>query len=501
MADDLEQTHKQQKDRESILETLESIVIAFVLAFVFRAFIIEAFVIPTGSMAPTLNGAHAEVKCSDCGCEFAVGAEGQPPRMGVCPNCLLQQDLANRRPFSGDRILVLKYLYDFQDPQRWDVIVFHNPNDPAQNYIKRLVALPGETLELQYGNVTIDGHIAHKTDKAQDALWMLVHDTRFQPTRAGWKPRWIPDREWQPKGAGFTLETAPGNDHVAWLQYRHWVPRDGGNDWVLSNITDSYGYNSAAGNAMAGGVVCTDLGLRTSVTARSPASAVVFHLRAYKDDFRFELTAKGSQNPTKVWVNGKVVAQSAEGVLTPGKPAEVQVANVDHKVMLVVNGERPVKPVSADQQVTAEGDVTYEARSLSADERYAYDDPIDVDARHMATEVDVGAHGGAVDIAYLRLDRDVFYRNEPEGYMSRHEAEDHNRGSQGNPFALREGEYFVCGDNSPRSLDSRLWSLPRPVVPQRNLVGKAFFVYWPSAGWRYGIPAVAPDASGWRMVH
>jgi signal peptidase I len=74
-------------------------------------------------------------------------------------------------------------------------------------------------------------------------------------------------------------------------------------------------------------------------------------------------------------------------------------------------------------------------------------------------------------------------------------------GTQGHPFALREGEYFVMGDNSPRSFDSRMWSqIARPVVPAENLVGKAFFVYWPSAGWRYGVP-VAPDATGWRLVH
>ena len=59
--------------------------------------------------------------------------------------------------------------------------MFHNPNDPSQNYIKRLVALPNETIELKYGNVTINGQIARKPDKAQDALWMLVHDTRYQP--------------------------------------------------------------------------------------------------------------------------------------------------------------------------------------------------------------------------------------------------------------------------------------------------------------------------------
>src|SRR6476659_4851217 len=54
----------------SVKETIESILIAFILAFVFRAFVVEAFVIPTGSMAPTLMGAHARFHCDDCGYRF-----------------------------------------------------------------------------------------------------------------------------------------------------------------------------------------------------------------------------------------------------------------------------------------------------------------------------------------------------------------------------------------------------------------------------------------------
>ncbi len=46
---------------EGVKETIESIVVALILAFVFRAFVIEAFVIPTGSMAPTLYGAHGTI--------------------------------------------------------------------------------------------------------------------------------------------------------------------------------------------------------------------------------------------------------------------------------------------------------------------------------------------------------------------------------------------------------------------------------------------------------
>src|SRR5262245_699080 len=62
------------KQPDNTRETIESIVVAFVLAFLFRTFEAEAFVIPTGSMPPTLYGQQRDVHCQQCGTRFAVGA-------------------------------------------------------------------------------------------------------------------------------------------------------------------------------------------------------------------------------------------------------------------------------------------------------------------------------------------------------------------------------------------------------------------------------------------
>ena len=61
--------HPSQFSR-GLRETIESIAIAFALAFLFKAFEAEAFVIPTGSMAPTLMGRHKDVLCPECGYEL-----------------------------------------------------------------------------------------------------------------------------------------------------------------------------------------------------------------------------------------------------------------------------------------------------------------------------------------------------------------------------------------------------------------------------------------------
>src|SRR5437870_7195751 len=87
------------KRPDSWRETIESIVIAFVLAFLFRTFEAEAFVIPTGSMAPTLQGRHKDLKCPECGYWFRAGASSEADANGrelgdaykigtvVCPIC------------------------------------------------------------------------------------------------------------------------------------------------------------------------------------------------------------------------------------------------------------------------------------------------------------------------------------------------------------------------------------------------------------------------------
>src|SRR6185436_6281157 len=115
----------------AVRETVESIVIAFVLAFLFRTFEAEAFVIPTGSMAPTLMGAHKDLNCPECGYHYTAGASSESDDVAqqrgsriagreiVAVTCPLCRRVANVDPqtpsgaehptYGGDRILVSKF--------------------------------------------------------------------------------------------------------------------------------------------------------------------------------------------------------------------------------------------------------------------------------------------------------------------------------------------------------------------------------------------------------
>ncbi len=105
-----------------LFDWTETIVVAFILALIIRAFFIQVFWIPSGSMEPTL--------------------------------------------FINDRIVVNKVSYHFREPRRQEVVVFRQvaPQDaPKRDLIKRIMGLPGEELEIRDGIVYIDGEAVEET--------------------------------------------------------------------------------------------------------------------------------------------------------------------------------------------------------------------------------------------------------------------------------------------------------------------------------------------------
>jgi signal peptidase I len=89
---------------------------------------------------------------------------------------------------------------------------------------------------------------------------------------------------------------------------------------------------------------------------------------------------------------------------------------------------------------------------------------------------------GKLRLTHIGLYRDIYYLSSDEDNRVQRASRDH-------PMVLKDDEFFACGDNSPFSADSRLWtkpglanndnSYPAGVVPMDYLVGKAFFVHWP----------------------
>jgi len=111
--------------KSTVREYFESVIIAVILALFIRTFVVQAFKIPTGSMENNLLiGDHLLVN------KFVVGPTASPVERALLPV----------RPI-----------------KRGDVIVFKYPEEPSRDFIKRVIGLPGETLELRDKKVSING--------------------------------------------------------------------------------------------------------------------------------------------------------------------------------------------------------------------------------------------------------------------------------------------------------------------------------------------------------
>jgi signal peptidase I len=66
----------------------------------------------------------------------------------------------------GDYLIIDEISYRFRDPQRGEVVVFKYPNDPSQRYIKRIIGLPGETIEIEDGKVIISKNTEEVLDES-----------------------------------------------------------------------------------------------------------------------------------------------------------------------------------------------------------------------------------------------------------------------------------------------------------------------------------------------
>ena len=120
----MSEKQQEKKHKSFYKEWIEPFLIAAVAALIIRQFVVEAFKIPSGSMIPTLTiGDHLLVN------KFVYG-----PRI----------------PFTDTRIFAGK------EPKRGEIIVFKYPDDESKNFIKRVVGLPGDKIEIKKGTLYIN---------------------------------------------------------------------------------------------------------------------------------------------------------------------------------------------------------------------------------------------------------------------------------------------------------------------------------------------------------
>jgi len=500
---------------ESFRETVESIAVAFMLAFIFKTFLVEAFVIPTGSMAPTLQGRHQDIFCPQCHHQYRVGAgDGPPVASPRCPNCeyrlTAQQNLA-APVYSGDRILVNKFLYDFKEPQRWDVIVFKFPEDAKTNYIKRLIGLPGEQLTIRNGDIhtakLVNGEpsgneeIARKPNhKKLIAMLQEVYandDLHEGFVKQGWPLRWQdwsrPDQDsaWKPENGGRDYIIAESTTHEAWIRYQHFVPTL--NDWAdyLSPapqpfgvvrpvpIKDDYAYNS---RDLDGKHWVGDLVVEAEIATTAADGVVTLEL--IKGGVKFQAMLDLQSGTARLVI--PVLPSFQPDPVTLGWQGsgkhKILFANVDNQLTLLVDGQ----PVF-DPAMTRYNDLNNNTFAEVIPER-GVNEPSDF------SPAGIAVRGTPATVKHLRILRDVYYIN-PEELIRAHAISDEHKFRT--PIRLLDSnenddldQFLMLGDNSPRSSDSRYWT-KQSYVERRQLIGKAIYIFWPHAwnfDWSFTVP-------------
>jgi signal peptidase I len=507
--------------------TVESAVLLAVAVTIFRAFFAEGYMISTGSMAPSLLGYHRQVCCPACALEFARGAaveaaagqanastgqgalDSWTPVGTRCPNCGTAIDAEAIPRTEGDQLMVHKHHYDWRDPQRWEVVVFRNPELQTQAYVKRAAGLPGETIELRDGDVYADGELQRKPLAVQRSLRVPVDDHDHQPAvdDPDWQPRWramATPTTWQTDGPHFRFTPAAEANaatDIDWVQYHHWV-RAGGRhlshvplaEWPHSvaepglihcgfrfdperheleasgamsheelerwvervpagatedalqalyleshqpPLSDVCGYNHPDAATLSYPI--RDLMLELTLTAHRRQGEFVLAMHDGSHELRCTLDLEaGTARLTaddKTEVHREAPLPEA---MLQGEPAVLTMSQFDRQVLVAIDGELLFKPLL----YAAEGDRPLLPRR----------------------PVRFGANGADLTVSQVRLDRDVYY-TAPEGAATA-------------TYTLADDEFFMLGDNSPVSLDSRAWS--HPAVPRSLLIGRPFVVHLPS---------------------
>jgi len=328
----------------------------------------------------------------------------------------------------GDRILVDKYRWLFGEPHRWEPTVFQYPLNRSRNFIKRLVGLPGERLKIEDGDIftSHDGgatwEIARKTGDAREALFFPyypdpVEERGFFARGGNWEP-----------GAGWTADErknsfAVDTEAKSTLQFqKQVVPYH--SEGVYGNLQISEYANSVD--------VADDLRVRFELDVERAGTLTVM------------LTERGLAHRLVLGPEGsKAVLALAQGSdkdypldvqIRPGGEYEVSFANADDELLIEIRGDAELtKELPFPPEASRDATGTWLHRVL------------------------FDAEGLKATIREVRIDRDVQYTQ--DGEWPREAG-----------TSIPDGYYFMLGDNTSSSKDSRAWKIAEVTLKDGTII-------------------------------
>jgi signal peptidase I len=381
-----------------------------------HGFVVALYQVPGGSMAPALHGRHRACTCPRCGYPVQVGhGRGRSFHNAACPNCDFRPLPLDDADQPGDHLLVWQHAFLWWPPARWEVVVYRWL---GRLFIKRVVGLPGETVALRGGDVYVNGELARKTLAECRAVRVPVFDSDFVPPQT-WRERWLPAADFSGehplRGTELHLD---GTHDDAWqlVTYRYFSL----DTQKELPIGDEYAYN---GSEPVHPNPVHDFLVELEVGVQSPSGTLRLGLTDGQDVVVAELaiddtTGKRSRLRVEGAEGHRLPLQPGPALLRSGATHRLEFAFVDRRVTLAIDGREPFA---------------------------ALDLPPATRRVPVSRPLVLGVQGARVVVRHLRLYRDLHY-SEPDAA--------HNA-VRGQVVRLGPDQYFVLGDNSPLSEDSR----------------------------------------------
>jgi signal peptidase I len=437
--------------------TVEVSVAAAIVLLALRTWALEGLLVSvrvaSGSMAPAMLGPHFRVTCSDCGHPFTVDATRPLRRLLTCVNCGHNRAASDGAWLAaGERILIDRN-WQVRPPRRWEPIVYRCPQDGKTYCVKRVVGLPGEMIQIVDGDVYIDGQIARKPLVRLREMRILVHDARHASTLAALPPRWQSDSQrWQLDGGRFAHDAAAAGQsapraELAWLEYRHWLPlRSDPKQVQPAPIYDDHDHNQHdPGGAHRVGDVMLSARVRLEQASESSGT----------------LGIRAS--------DGVDLLEFASHYDFYGEPAGISAWSLAHNQAQVRQSRRVVGGLPVGRWFTLEVSLCDQQLVVAIDGRPMVEYPyVAASPRNRGTDrpLAIGAAGLKVELTDVAVYRDVYYVPPRAAAAPRDISQ---------PLAIPPQSYYVLGDNSPISDDSRDWASPG--LPRRWIVGRP--IRWP----------------------
>jgi signal peptidase I len=387
---------------------MEAFGMAILMAVLLKYFAIEAYVIPTPSMQPTMMGsAEAGLR---------------------------------------DRILVDKIRYEIFDPKRWDVAVFRYPLRQIQSYVKRVVGVGPEELKIVCGNLyTRKGpngafEIARKPDRIQEGLWREIYPLRYE------------------------MDTGTDRDLLRdYFSWRSTEPRFEGPDVLVADIKEGKRAELSFRDIRHQGLanhIYDGYDVDVARTIRDASAAPSDHPQNDNgkwgvQDARISCEIQPTRTPEKVTLEVEVtLARLAFRMVAAGGKARLQIVRPQ-------KGRIPEELLTSSEEFECElpaGEATPIAFAHVDDELIAWWDGdvvqrleckehrIKTDLKPSQVRVRLVVEGGGkVTLSDLKIERDLHYTRSGTDIK------------QDEIIRVPAGHFFMMGDNTLGSADSRAW--------------------------------------------